>query len=178
MNEEINNSILAGIGMLFQPLFTPLGWGSQLGAWGWVFCVGAVTGLIAKENVIATFSSLAACITAGFVGTEEGILEVEQMILATNIAIPGLISFIAFNMLTIPCFAAVATAKAELPKNKFKTTILFWLVFSYIVSMMIYLIGSYWWTLFIFLALIALMAFAIHYINMRLDKKRLANESN
>lgn len=177
-DEEINNSILAGIGMLFQPLFTPLGWGSQLGAWGWVFCVGAVTGLIAKENVIATFSSLAACITAGFVGTEEGILEVEQMILATNIAIPGLISFIAFNMLTIPCFAAVATAKAELPKNKFKTTILFWLVFSYIVSMMIYLIGSYWWTLFIFLALIALMAFAIHYINMRLDKKRLANESN
>lgn len=177
-DEEINNSILAGIGMLFQPLFTPLGWGSQLGAWGWVFCVGAVTGLIAKENVIATFSSLAACITAGFVGTEEGILEVEQMILATNIAIPGLISFIAFNMLTIPCFAAVATAKAELPKNKFKTTILFWLVFSYIVSMMIYLIGSYWWTLFIFLALIVLMALAIHYINMRLDKKRLANESN
>ena len=177
-DEEINDSILAGIGMLFQPLFTPLGWGSQLGAWGWVFCVGAVTGLIAKENVIATFSSLAACITAGFVGTEEGILEVEQMILATNIAIPGLISFIAFNMLTIPCFAAVATAKAELPKNKFKTTILFWLVFSYIVSMMIYLIGSYWWTLFIFLALIALMAFAIRYINMRLDKKRLANENN
>lgn len=177
-DEEINNSILAGIGMLVQPLFTPLGWGSQLGTWGWVFCVGAVTGLIAKENVIATFSSLAACISAGFTGTEEGILEVEQMIIATNIAIPGLISFIAFNLLTIPCFAAVATAKAELPKNKFKTTILFWIVFSYIVSMMIYLIGSYWWTLFIFLALIALMTFAIHYINMRLDKKRLANESN
>ena len=57
-------------------------------------------------------------------------------------------------MLTIPCFAAVATAKAELPgKKSFRLTLLFWVAVSYVVSMMVYLIGSWWWTLFIFLAL-------------------------
>lgn len=57
-DEQINQSILAGLGQLVQPLFTPLGFGSQLGSWGWVFVVAAITGLIAKENVISTFSVL------------------------------------------------------------------------------------------------------------------------
>ena len=69
-DDKINSSILAGLGQLIQPLFTPLGFGSQLGAWGWVFVVAAITGLIAKENVIATFGTLAACITSGFVADE------------------------------------------------------------------------------------------------------------
>ena len=154
-DENIDSSILAGLGQLFQPIFTPLGFGSQLGKWGWVFVVAAVTGLIAKENVIATFGTLAACITAGFVADEslEGIDSVVQMISATGITVPALIAFIAFNMLTIPCFAAVATAKAELPgKKSFNMTILFWVVTSYLVSAMVYTIGSWWWTLFIWLA--------------------------
>lgn len=154
-DENIDSSILAGLGQLFQPIFTPLGFGSQLGKWGWVFVVAAVTGLIAKENVIATFGTLAACITAGFVADEslEGIDSVVQMISATGITVPALIAFIAFNMLTIPCFAAVATAKAELPgKKSFNMTMLFWVVTSYLVSAMVYTIGSWWWTLFIWLA--------------------------
>ena len=154
-DENIDSSILAGLGQLLQPIFTPLGFGSQLGKWGWVFVVAAVTGLIAKENVIATFGTLAACITAGFVADEslEGIDSVVQMISATGITVPALIAFIAFNMLTIPCFAAVATAKAELPgKKSFNMTILFWVVTSYLVSAMVYTIGSWWWTLFIWLA--------------------------
>lgn len=155
-DEQINSSILAGIGQLIQPLFTPLGFGSQLGTWGWVFVVAAVTGLIAKENVIATFGTLAACITAGFVADEslEGIDAVMQMITATGITVPALLAFIAFNMTTIPCFAAVATAKAELPtKKSFNFTILFWVAASYIVASMIYLIGSWWWTTFIIAAI-------------------------
>ena len=154
-DENIDSSILAGLGQLLQPIFTPLGFGSQLGKWGWVFVVAAVTGLIAKENVIATFGTLAACITAGFVADEslEGIDSVVQMISATGITVPALIAFIAFNMLTIPCFAAVATAKAELPgKKSFNMTMLFWVVTSYLVSAMVYTIGSWWWTLFIWLA--------------------------
>lgn len=154
-DENIDSSILAGLGQLFQPIFTPLGFGSQLGKWGWVFAVAAATGLIAKENVIATFGTLAACITAGFVADEslEGIDSVVQMISATGITVPALIAFIAFNMLTIPCFAAVATAKAELPgKKSFNMTMLFWVVTSYLVSAMVYTIGSWWWTLFIWLA--------------------------
>ncbi len=150
-DEEIDRSILAGIGGLIQPLFTPLGFGSQLGNMGWVFAVGAITGLIAKENVIATFGTLAACLIAGFEGTEEGVAEVALMIQATGATIPALISFIIFNMTTIPCFAAVAAAKGELgSKKKFTYTLLFWIGTSYLVSSMIYLIGSWWWTAFIF----------------------------
>ena len=76
------------------------------------------------------------------------------MIAATGIDVPGLIAFIAFNMLTIPCFAAVATAKAELPtKKSYRMTLLFWVGTSYVVSMMIYLISAWWWTVFIFAAI-------------------------
>lgn len=158
-DEQINESILAGIGKLVQPIFTPLGFGSQLGSFGWVFVVAAITGLIAKENVIATFGTLAACITAGFVADEalEGIDSVAHMIGATGITVPALIAFIVFNMLTIPCFAAVATAKAELGKKRFNMTLVFWVVTSYVVASMFYLIGEWWWTVFIFLAVWAMV---------------------
>lgn len=155
-DEQMDQSILAGIGGLIQPLFTPLGFGSQLKAFGWVFAVAAITGLIAKENVIATFGTLAACIVGGMIDVEAdgGIAAAGTMIATTGIDVPGLIAFIAFNMLTIPCFAAVATAKAELPaKKSYKMTLLFWVGTSYVVSMMIYLIGAWWWTVFIFAAI-------------------------
>ena len=159
-DEEINESILAQISQFVQPLFTPLGFGSQLGKFGWVFVVAVVAGLIAKENVIATFATLAACLTAvakvDFGGleilAEDGVDAVQAMIMATGITVPALISFIAFNMTTIPCFAAVGTAKAELDgKKSYRGTLLFWLVTSYLVGAMIYTIGSWWWTLFIWL---------------------------
>ncbi len=151
----MEDSILAGIGKLIQPIFTPLGFGAQLNEWGWVFAVAALTGLIAKENVIATFATLAACIVAGFEGTDEGVEEAVVMIANTGITIPALISFIAFNMTTIPCFAACATAKAELPQGKFRWTLLFWIVTSYTVGTIIYTVGSWWWTVFIWLAVAA-----------------------
>lgn len=64
--DNMQQSILASVGQLIQPLFTPLGFGSQLNEYGWVFAVAAITGLIAKENVIATFSVLAAIFVSGF----------------------------------------------------------------------------------------------------------------
>ena len=163
-DEQINESILAGIAKLVQPLFTPLGFGSQLGKYGWVFAVAAVAGLIAKENVIATFSTLAACLVAAVnidfggldIMAEEGVDAVQAMIIATGITPAALIAFIAFNMTTIPCFAAVGTAKAELQdKKRFNGTLAFWLLSSYIVAAMVYTIGSWWWTLFIWLVVIA-----------------------
>ena len=172
-NLRMNESILGSIGMLIQPLFTPLGFGSQLGVeFGWVFAVAAITGLVAKENVIATFGSLAAVIAGSLIATEDGVSEVTAMIQGTGIGIPGLISFIAFNMLTIPCFAACATARAELPKGKFKWTLLFWLATSYIVSMAIYLIGSWWWTCFIFIAAAAAAASLIVLWNKKHPMKK------
>ncbi len=163
-DEQMNESILASIGMFIQPLFTPLGFGSQLGRFGWVFAVAAITGLIAKENVIATFTTLAICIGAYMgEGTEEGIEELAGLISViqadTGISMQAftaaLISFIAFNMTTIPCFAACATAKGELQKGKFKWTVAFWLASSYIVGSMVYTVGAWVWPLAIWLAVIA-----------------------
>ena len=183
-DEKMNESILAGIGKLMQPLFTPVGFGSQLGEWGWVFVVAAITGLIAKENVIATFGTLATCITGTFVADETlgGVDSVAQMISATGIGVPALIAFIAFNMLTIPCFAAVATARAEMPsKKKFNYTLLFWVASSYIVSSMIYLIGQWWWTVFIWTGLwAAAITVVVHYnkgkINCRIKKNKITDK--
>ena len=161
-DERINESILANFGRLVQPLLTPVGFGAQLGEWGWVFAVAAVTGLIAKENVISTFATLAACITgAALAEDESGITYVQAMIDATGIGIPGLIAFIAFNMTTIPCFAATATARAELPKGKFGWTLLFWVATSYVVSMAVYLVGTWWWTVFLFAAAAAIVILSI-----------------
>ena len=60
-DELIDHSILANIGKLIQPIFTPLGFGLQLKAFGWVFVVASLTGLIAKENMVATLGTLAGC---------------------------------------------------------------------------------------------------------------------
>lgn len=165
-DNEIDKSILAGIGQLLQPLFTPLGFGSQIGAFGWVFVVASITGLIAKENMIATLGTLAACIVGISISEDEGgVSYVILMVKETGITVPALISLIAFNMLTIPCFAAVATARAELGKKKFATTILFWITTSYIVSTIIYLVGSWWWTLIPILFVLALVIFVIKLYN-------------
>jgi ferrous iron transport protein B len=171
---DIDKSILAGLGQLVTPLFTPLGFGSQLSSFSWVFVVAAFSGLIAKENVISTFGVLGACVAESIidVGGDGGIAAVATMIQGTGITIPALISFIAFNLLTIPCFAAVVTAKAELPKNKFVGTLVFWLATSYIVSSMIYLIGSWWWTSFIFLGAFGIGVFAIYLVNKHRDNKQ------
>ncbi len=174
--EHMNQSILASLGQFVQPLFTPLGFGSQLNSYGWVFAVAAVTGLLAKEDVIGTFGTLAAVFVGTVIDTEAdgGLAAVQAMIGGTGITIPALIAFIAFNMLTIPCFAAVATAKAELPSKKaFRWTLLFWIVTSYLVSAAIYVIGSWWWTSFIFAAALAAAAAGIVLYNRN---KRLKSQ--
>ena len=174
-DENISESLISYIGRIFQPIFTPLGFGSQLGAtYGWVFVVTAICGLIAKENVISIMAVIAATIVSGIDPEAiEGSEAVSYMITATGITIPGLLAFIAFNMLTIPCFAATATAKAELPQGKFKGTICFWLFTSYIVSMAIYMIGTWWWTCFIFIGIAAIAYTGIYFFNKYKDNKTI-----
>ncbi len=161
VNLHVGESILGSLGKLIQPIFTPLGFGSQLGSeWGWVFAVAVINGLVAKENVIGMFGTLAAVLPAlpagvPVDGLAEGAADVMTMIQATGVTIPALLSFIIFNVATIPCFAACATARAELPKGKFRWTLLFWLATSYIAGTVFYLVGSWWWTLFPILAVAA-----------------------
>ena len=187
---DSGDSILAGLGKLITPLFTPLGFGSQLNENGWVYGVSAITGLIAKENVIATFTVLAQSVSdASIVDAqsyvdlymlavdEEGVSSAVATAKATGISGNSfngwsiLIAFIVFNMTTIPCFAAVATAKGELGKKKFITTVLFWLAVSYIAGSITYVVLSAWWTSFIFLAVLVGVITAIHLINKKRDLK-------
>ncbi len=179
-DEQVNESILANIAIFLQPLFTPLGFGSQLGEYGWVFVVAAISGLIAKENVIGTFATLAACLSAvaGFdfnglvLDAADGVDAVRAIITATKITAPALISFIAFNMTTIPCFAAVGAAKGELQnKKRFNWTLMFWLASSYIVGSAVYTIGSWWWTCFVWAAVIAVTVIVIVMYNKGVFKR-------
>lgn len=191
MVDSVEGSILGSIGQLIQPLFTPLGFGSQLTSIGWIFAVAAITGLIAKENVIATFISLGA-VAVAFINSgaidpsvieaieadEDGITATVAMIHATGITWQGCISFIAFNMLTIPCFAACATARAELPKGKFKWTLLFWIVTSFVGASFVYCFLSIFsastiaWALPVTLAIIFVIVSFI--VTIRIRNKRRA----
>lgn len=188
INIRINESILGSLGMFFQPLFTPLGFGSQLNRNGWVFVVAAVAGLIAKENVIATFGTLASCLVVsagmdlggpGAVAKiladveDTGVLAAQAMTVATGISTAGLLSFIAFNMTTIPCFAAVGTAKAELgDKKTFNWTLLFWIVTSYVVGSMVYTIGEFPWTIALWAVAVALTVVGVIYWNKLKNKNK------
>ena len=171
VNVRADESILGGIGKLISPIFAPLGFGSNLVAYGWVFPVAAITGLIAKENVIATFGTLAGCVVGGLVASEGGVSEVMAMIEGTGIGVPGLIAFIVFNLTTIPCFATVATAKGELKKGKLKWTILFWVVTSYLTAFATNLVLTTWWTVFIVIALFVVAILLIRLFNSKLSKK-------
>ena len=171
LGDDIDKSVLASIGKLLQPIFTPLGFGSQLNSFGWVFIVSALCGLIAKENVIATMGTISACLLGGLVVSDEsGVSYVTSMINATGITVPALISFIAFNMTTIPCFAAVAATKGELKRSTFNRTLIFWIVVSYLTSTVVYLIGSWWWTSFIIIGLFALALIIINFANKNVIK--------
>lgn len=168
---DVSNSILANLSMLIQPIFTPLGFGSQLNGIGWVFVAASIAGLIAKENVVSLFAVLAAVV----VGTADpGETEsVAILIQNTGITAQGLIAFIAFNMLTIPCFAAVATAKGELAKGKLKWTLLFWIVTSLFVASMIYVIGTWVWTIAIYALVIATIVLGIIFYRKKMKQKEV-----
>ena len=135
MVEELNNSILASIGSAIAWIFAPLGW-TQAGE-GWKMAVAAVTGLIAKENVVATFGML-----YGFAEVAEDGAEIWGNLAAamTPIAAYG---FLVFNLLCAPCFAAMGAIKREMNNAKW-----FWFAIgyqcglAYVVSLCIYQIGT------------------------------------
>ena len=157
---DMSQSILSSIGRLIRPLFIPAGFGVP--AFGWIFVVAAITGLIAKENVVASLGTLVASVST---------LGMGEFFINNGFTVPMLISFIAFNMLTIPCIASVTTAKSEIGAKNFWTTLIFWLVTSYVVSSAIYTIGTWWWTLFIWAAAVALLVVIIALINKARDRK-------
>ena len=143
---DYEGSILKNLCQMVSPLFFPLGFGNNLGGEGWVMTLASMTGLVAKEVVADTLITVAG-----------GNDLVESMVVGSGITLGGLVAFLVFNLLTVPCFAAVATAKAELPKGQLKWTILFWLGTSYVVALMVRCMFDWWWTTFIIVAVIALI---------------------
>ena len=130
-DEQLNDSILASIGGVIAPIFAPLGWGN------WKMAVAAVTGLIAKENVVATFGVL-----FGFGEVAEDGAEIWGQLAGSLTAIAAY-SFLVFNLLCAPCFAAMGAIKREMNNVKwFFTAIGYQTVLAYIVSLCIYQIGS------------------------------------
>ena len=123
--------ILAKIGNLIAWIFAPLGWGN------WKMAVAAVTGLIAKENVVATFGVL-----FGFAEVAEDGAEIWGT-LATTMTAVAAYSFLVFNLLCAPCFAAMGAIKREMNNTKwFWFAIGYQTLLAYVVSLCVYQIGT------------------------------------
>ncbi len=129
--EQLNDSILAKIGGVIAPIFAPLGWGD------WKMAVAAVTGLIAKENVVGTFGIL-----FGFAEVAEDGVEIWGQLAGSMTAVAAY-SFLVFNLLCAPCFAAMGAIKREMNNTKwFLFAIGYQCLLAYVVSLCIYQIGT------------------------------------
>ena len=132
MVEDLNNGLLATIGKGIAWIFAPLGWGD------WKSAVAAITGLVAKENVVGTFGIL-----YGFGEVSENGAEVWATLAGSMTAVAAY-SFLVFNLLCAPCFAAMGAIKREMNNIRW-----FWIAigyqcgFAYLVSLCIYQFGTF-----------------------------------
>jgi ferrous iron transport protein B len=131
MVEDMNDSILAAMGRGLAFLFIPLGWGD------WKSAVAAITGLVAKENVVGTFGIL-----YGFGEVSEDGAEFWGSLAGSMTALAAY-SYLVFNLLCAPCFAAMGAIKREMNNTKW-----FWIAIgyqtglAYVVALCIYQIGT------------------------------------
>ena len=123
--------VLAKIGNLISWIFTPLGWGD------WKMTVAAITGLVAKENVVGTFGQL-----FGFAEVAEDGQEIWGT-LANSMSQIAAYSFLVFNLLCAPCFAAMGAIKREMNNAKwFWFAIGYQCLLAYLVSLCIFQFGT------------------------------------
>ena len=132
MVEDLSNGILASIGRGIAWIFAPLGWGD------WKAAVAAITGLVAKENVVGTFGIL-----YGFAEVSEEGTEIWGT-LAGSYTPAAAYSFLVFNLLCAPCFAAIGAIRREMNSPKWTWfAIGYQTVLAYAVSLCIYQVGTY-----------------------------------
>lgn len=132
---SMNDSILAMLGQGLSVLFAPLGWGN------WQATVAALTGLIAKENIVGTFGVL----FGGFNESAESGWQVWSNLQGIFSPLAGF-SFLIFNLLCAPCFAAIGAIRREM--NSWKWTLFavaYQCGFAYAISLIIYQIGSWFY---------------------------------
>ena len=133
MVEDMNNSILAAIGGAIAFIFSPLGFGN------WKAAVATITGLVAKENVVATFGIL-----YNYAGeVSENGDEIWNLVAADYTQLSAY-SFMIFNLLCAPCFAAMGAIKREMNNAKWTAfAIGYMCVFAYAVSLVVYQFGAW-----------------------------------
>ena len=131
MVEDLNNSVLAVIGSGIAWIFAPLGWGN------WQSAVATITGLIAKENVVGTFGVL----FGGFDEVAENGWQIWANMRQVYTPLSAY-SFLIFNLLCAPCFAAMGAIKREMNNGKWTAfAIAYQCVFAYAVSLIVYQLG-------------------------------------
>lgn len=131
MVEDLSDGFLAAIGRGIAWIFAPLGWGD------WKSAVAAITGLVAKENVVGTFGIL-----YGFAEVAEDGAEVWGTLAASMTAVAAY-SFLVFNLLCAPCFAAMGAIKREMNNAKwFWFAIGYQTLLAYAVSLCVFQFGS------------------------------------
>ncbi len=164
--EDSNHSLLAAVGNLFAWIFYPLGW---MGDMAWKAAVATVTGLIAKEEVVMTFGTL-----YNFAGelSESGD-EIWSYIAADFGAITAY-SFMIFNLLCAPCFAAIGAIRREMNSAKWTIgTVAYMCGFAYVISMIVYQIGGLFTgeaTFSVFTVIAVLALAALLYLVVRKNK--------
>jgi ferrous iron transport protein B len=130
---DAGESMLASVGGVLAPLFAPLGWGD------WKAAVAAVTGLVAKENVVGTFAVL-----YGLAEVAEDGAEIWPL-LAADFTRVSAYSFLVFNLLCAPCFAAIGAIKREMGSWKWTLIAIGYQTgFAYAVAFIVYQLGSAW----------------------------------
>ena len=126
--EDINNSLIASIGGFFAPIFAPLGWGE------WQPVAASLTGLSAKEDIVATMGVL-----ANLGEIEEATASDAEIIAAWFPTAAAALSFLIFNLLDSPCLAAISTMAEELKDRRwFWGAVIFQNVFAYILAFLVY----------------------------------------
>ncbi len=127
---DASDSILASIGNLIAPIFAPLGWGD------WRAAVAAITGLIAKENVVGTFGVL-----YGFEEVAEDGAEIWDTLRMSFTQISAY-SFLVFNLICAPCFAAIGSINREMGTPRWTLiAIAFQTILAYVLSLIVYQLG-------------------------------------
>lgn len=131
MVEDLSDGFLSVIGSAIAPIFAPLGWGN------WQAAVATITGLVAKENVVGTFGIL-----YGFAEVAEDGAEIWGT-LAASFTTLAAYSFLVFNLLCAPCFAAIGAIKREMNSAKWTWFALgYQTVFAYAVALCVYQLGN------------------------------------
>ena len=134
--EDNNHSLLASVGNAVAWIFAPLGW---VGDWAWKAAVATVTGLIAKEEVVSTFGVL-----YQYFGEELGDNgEAIWTLVAADFTALSAYSFMIFNLLCAPCFAAMGAIKREMNNPKWTLAAIGYMCgFAYVVALIVYQIGG------------------------------------